>query len=140
MLTLLYRCAAAWTVLGLLSGLYYRELTKAHDYTGGTQLSVAHTHALALGTMMLLVLLALVAALRIDDARFRWGVVMWQVGLAVTFGMLVVKGTLQVLGNDVAQSPALAGIAGLGHIVLTFAFFLLFAGIGAAVRERSATA
>lgn len=137
MLNLLYRSAAIWTGLGLISGLYYRELTKANDFTGGTQLAVAHTHALALGTLMLLVLLALVATLGIDDRRFRWGVVTWQVGLGMTFGMQLVKGTLQVLENSSSESAALAGIAGLGHITLTVAFVLLFIGIGSAVRDRS---
>src|SRR5690606_9826851 len=113
---LLYRSAATWTMLGLVSGLYYRELTKANDFSGHTQLAVAHTHALALGTLMLLVLLALVAALGIDDRRSRWGVLTWHVGLVMTFGMQLVKGTLQVLGNRASDSPALAGIAGLGHI------------------------
>src|SRR5690554_4366931 len=103
MLNLLFRSAATWTGLGLLSGLYYRELTKANDFSGATQLAVAHTHALALGTLMLLVLLALVAALGIDDRRFRWGVATWQVGLGMTFGMQLVKGTLQVLGDGASE-------------------------------------
>ena len=32
-----------YTVLGLLSGFYYRELTLAHHFTGDTQLVVVHT-------------------------------------------------------------------------------------------------
>ncbi|MDU2778381.1 MAG: DUF2871 family protein, partial [Staphylococcus epidermidis] len=28
-----------YMVIGLLSGFYYRELTKAHDFVGDTQLS-----------------------------------------------------------------------------------------------------
>ena len=38
-----------YTVLGLLSGFYYRELTLAHHFTGDTQLVVVHTHTLILG-------------------------------------------------------------------------------------------
>jgi len=135
--TLLYRSAAIWTVLGLISGLFYRELTKSHDFTGSTQLAVAHTHALALGTLMMLVLLALVAAFEVRDARFGWGVIMWQIGLAVTFGAQVVKGSLQVLESGAADAAALAGIAGLGHIVLSLAFLLLFVGLRPAVRSRA---
>lgn len=44
----LYYSAALYTVLGLAAGLYYRELTKAQDFVGDTQLSVVHTHLLAL--------------------------------------------------------------------------------------------
>ncbi|WP_110241268.1 DUF2871 family protein [Nocardioides gilvus] len=137
MLTLLYRSAAIWTALGLASGLYYREFTKANGVSGGTQLAVTHTHALALGTLTLLVLLALTAALDIADRRFRWGVIVWQIGLGLTFGAMLVKGSLQVLERNAADSPALAGIAGLGHITLTGAFILLFLGLGAAVSERN---
>lgn len=137
MLNLLYRSAASWTVLGLASGLYYRELTKANDFSGDTQLAVAHTHALALGTLMTLALLGLAVALDITDRRFRWGVLAWQAGLGVTFGALLVKGSLQVLDHSAADSPALAGVAGLGHMTLTAAFLLLFLGLGAAVQERT---
>ena len=33
-----------YMVIGLLSGFYYRELTKAHDFVGDTQLSLVHTY------------------------------------------------------------------------------------------------
>ena len=38
--------------LGTFSGFYYRELTKAHHFTGDTQLSIVHTHTLILGMFM----------------------------------------------------------------------------------------
>src|SRR5690606_12642766 len=133
MLTLLHRSAATWTVLGLASGLYYREFTKANNVSGGTQLALTHTHALALGTLTLLVLLALAASLDITDRRFRWGIIVWQAGLGLTFGAMLVKGSLQVLNHAAADSPALAGVAGLGHMTLTAAFVLLFLGLGAAL-------
>lgn len=60
MLSTIYRSAAVWTAIGLVGGLYYRELTEANDVAGGTQLALLHTHALALGTTVLLVLLFLV--------------------------------------------------------------------------------
>lgn len=73
MLTTLYRSAVVWTVIGLLGGLGYRELTRSHDFTDRTQLAVVHTHALTLGTLMMLILLGLTAALALDSQRrFRW--------------------------------------------------------------------
>ena len=39
--------------------MFYREFTRQRDFAGFTQLAVAHTHALALGTTILLVVLAL---------------------------------------------------------------------------------
>jgi len=138
MLTFLYRAAATWTALGLASGLFYREFTKMNGVPGGTQLALAHTHALALGTTMLLVFLALCAAFSMAERRrFRWGVYVWNAGLALTFAGLMTKGILQVLGNSFATSPAIAGFSGLGHMTLTVAFVLLFMDLGAALKERT---
>ncbi len=138
MLTLLYRAAAAWTAFGLASGLFYREFTKLNDVAGGTQLAVVHTHALTLGTLVMLVLLALVGAFPVLQTRrsFRRGFWVWQAGLGLTAGGLLVKGCLQVLGSEAATSKALAGVSGLGHMTLTAAFVLLFVGLAAVTRER----
>ena len=48
-----------YMIVGLLSGFYYRELTKAYNFTGDTQLSVVHTHTLILGMFMFLILIGL---------------------------------------------------------------------------------
>lgn len=134
--TILFRLTAAWTVIGLASGLAYRELTKAQDFTGYTQLAVVHTHALTLGTLVGLVLLALQRLYALGrDGRFRWVVWTWTVGLALTAAGLVVKGSLQVLGSATADSPALAGMSGTGHIVLTVAFALLLLVLGRRIRD-----
>ena len=107
--TLLFTSAAIWTTLGLASGLFYREFTRQRDFTGFTQLSVAHTHALALGTIILLVALALTKLFALDaDRRLRWFLLFWNAGLALTFTMMLVKGSLQVLGATFADSPMIA--------------------------------
>lgn len=123
----LYVAAVTWTGLGLASGLFYREFTKRNGFTGDTQLAVAHTHLLVLGTMVFLILLPLVRVFELDaDRRFRWFVRVWNVGLALTGIGLVGKGVLQVLGHPLATSPAIAGGSGLGHMLLTVAFVFLF--------------
>ena len=48
MLRLIYRSAVAWTAVGLVGGLAYREVTKLLEFTRRTQLAVVHTHALVL--------------------------------------------------------------------------------------------
>lgn len=126
MLNRLFTSAAAWTGLGLASGLYWREMTKLTEFTGHTQLSTAHTHALALGTIMFLVVLALAKSFDTAEKPTRLFTLLWNVGLGLTFGAMVVKGTLQVLGVDLATSPMWAGIGGLGHMVLTGTFVYLF--------------
>ncbi|NUR96162.1 MAG: DUF2871 family protein, partial [Kribbellaceae bacterium] len=54
----IYVAAHVYMILGLISGLYYRELTKAKDFTGDSQLGVVHTHILALGMLFFLIVLA----------------------------------------------------------------------------------
>lgn len=138
--TLLYRCAAVWTAIGLVSGLGYRELTRSHDFVGRTQLAVVHTHTLVLGMVFFLVLLALNELFALEaDRRFRIGVHVWNAGLALTSTMLAVKGSLQVLGNGAADSKAISGISGLGHMTLTAALLLLFLALGARVRAGQRT-
>ncbi|MDO5500416.1 MAG: DUF2871 family protein, partial [Propionibacteriaceae bacterium] len=118
--TALFRSAAIWTAIGLASGLFYREFTKLNGVAGGTQLAVVHTHTLTLGTIMLLLLLALVAQFPAADTDrfFRVGFWLWQAGLILTTGGLLVKGSLQVLDHDLQNSPVLAGFSGLGHMTL----------------------
>ena len=76
---------------------------------------------------MLLVVLALATELRAcRRGPRRLFALLWNVGLGLTFGAMVVKGTLQVLEIPLATSPMWAGIGGLGHMVLTGTFVYLF--------------
>ena len=139
--TFLFRSAAAWTAVGLAGGLAYREVTRAADFTGFTQLSLVHTHALALGTLVLLVTLALERLFTLsEDRRLGWFVLAWNAGLALTIGALSVKGSLQVAGSASADAPALAGIAGTGHIMLAAGFVVLFLVLGGRIRDTARAA
>lgn len=72
MLMRLFYSAGAWAAIGLLSGLYWREMT---------------------------------------------------------------KGTLQVLGVDFAESPALSGFHGLGHMIVAGTLLYYFLQLRRAVRD-----
>ena len=66
----LMNTAFAYMVLGLVSGLGYREYTKATDTLGvDSQLSTLHTHFLALGMIVFLVVLALDALFGLSGRR-----------------------------------------------------------------------
>lgn len=133
--------AAAWTGVGLIGGLAFREIAKANDFTGSTQLAVVHTHALVLGTVVLLAALALDRLFALGaDRRMRWFLWVWNISLAITVGTLAVNGTLQIVAPASADSPAIAGIAGLGHIGLTVAFVLFFIALGSRLRAGRAAA
>jgi hypothetical protein len=127
----IFNAAASYTLLGLLAGVYYRELTKSRSFTGTTQLAYVHTHLLALGTLFFLVLLALERTFALTASRwFPLFFISYQAGLVLTTIMFLIHGTLTVLGKE--SGTVVAGIAGVGHIGLTMGFLLFFL----ALRER----
>ena len=127
--------AGVYAGLGLLAGLFYRTLTHSRDFTGTTTLSLGHTHFLALGMLVMLLVLVLERLFGLSESKaFRWFEPLYHVGLLVTAGALIVRGTLQVVASN-PTSMAFAGVAGLGHILLTVAFVMLFLALRGAVRN-----
>ncbi|MBN9390374.1 MAG: DUF2871 domain-containing protein [Chloroflexi bacterium] len=121
----LYYAALFYTVLGLAGGLYYRTLTHARDFTGDTQLAVVHTHFLALGLLVFIILIPFERVFELSkNPLFNWFFWTYNVGLLWTGGFMTFNGTNTVLGNTI--SPAIAGISGMGHVIITVAFVLLF--------------
>ena len=138
----LMNTAFAYMVLGLVSGLGYREYTKATDTLGvDSQLSTLHTHFLALGMIVFLVVLALDALFGLSGRRsftvFYWT---YNVGLLMTVVMQAVRGILTLDGQDPATTTAaIPGIAGLGHMILTVGLVALFVALRAALADRTRT-
>ncbi len=132
MLTRLLYSAAIYAVLGLAGGLYYRELSKSKDFTGSTQLSAVHTHLLVLGMILFLLVLVLEKVFTLSASRwftpFFWT---YHAGLVITAGVMTVHGTITVLGKD--SGAAIAGTAGLGHILLTIALVFFFLALRSAL-------
>lgn len=140
----LFYSAFGYMVIGVLSGLFYREFTKGRDFQGYTQLSIVHTHLLTLGFIVLLIVLILEKLFTLSASRlFNWFFWTYNAGLVLTSGIMVVHGILQVDGaTDV--SAAIPGIAGLGHIFLSAGMVLLFLALhsrlfGAAVKNDADT-
>lgn len=127
-----YFFASAYTALGLLSGLFYREFTKFNDHPGGTQLAVVHTHWLTLGAICGLIFLLLEKQFELSvlTKRYKAFMITFNVGVVLTGTMMLIKGSLQVLGNPFGDSPMLAGFAGLGHMSVTAGFVLLLLMLG----------
>ncbi|EUJ18400.1 DUF2871 domain-containing protein [Listeria aquatica] len=114
-----------YCILGLISGIYYREITKYADFTGKTQLSVLHTHLLMLGMFMFLVVLLLEKNFGImSSKKFNAFYYIYNAGLLLTVGLLTFHGTMTVLGQE--TGAAVSGIAGLGHILLAVGLVILF--------------
>jgi hypothetical protein len=124
----LFYASFAYMVVGVLSGLFYREFTKAKDFPEGqfTQLGLAHTHLLALGFTVLLIVLTLekVFALSQHKALFDWFFWLYNAGVILTAAMLIWHGSLTVVGKE--STAMIAGIAGLGHILITAGMIVFF--------------
>ncbi|WP_084130304.1 DUF2871 domain-containing protein [Demequina sp. NBRC 110055] len=137
----LYVAAFAYTIAGLASGLFYREFTKLNDFPVGetTMLSGVHTHFLALGTLALLIVLALEKLFGLSASRaFTWFFWLYNVALVVTAVMMTWHGMLTVLGRE--SGAMIAGFAGLGHMTMTAALILLFVALGKALKRDEAHA
>jgi hypothetical protein len=125
-----YYAAHTYMILGLVSGLAYREITKAKHFTGDSQLGLLHTHLLALGMLFFLIVLALEKLFTLSANRrlFNWFFWVYNAGLALTVVMMTVHGAQTVYGRE--TSDAVSGIAGLGHVVLTVGLVLFFVNLG----------
>ena len=93
----LYYAALMYAVLGLGAGLFFREYTKSHDFSGYTELAVMHTHLLALGMLVMLIVLALEKAFMLSKTKwfdlFYWH---YNGGLMLTVGMMLIIGIRDV--------------------------------------------
>lgn len=136
----LFVASTTWLIVGVASGLFYREFTKMNDFPEGqfTQLGLAHTHLLTLGFIVLLVVLALDKLFALQQSKlFGWFFWLHNVGLLLTAGMLVWHGCLTVLGQE--SSAMIAGIAGLGHMALSAGMVLLMVNLWRSIRADAAT-
>ena len=124
----LINIAFAYMLVGVASGLFYREFTKINEFPEGgwTQLSVVHTHLLVLGFIVTLLVLLLEKAFNLSAHRklYAWFLGTYNAGVILTAGMQVTHGMLTVLGLE--SSKMISGIAGLGHMALTAGMILLF--------------
>lgn len=92
-----------YTVLAMISGVFYREFTRMNDYTAWTTLSVVHTHYFILGMMFFLIL----------------GLVSMNINL---------KNNRAVLFYNVV-SAFISGVSGIGHIILGVSLILILLDI-----------
>lgn len=131
----LARASTSYAVLGLLSGIFYREFTKMNDFTGATQLSTLHTHLFVLGMFFFLIVLLLENTFQLSaEKNYKKFYILYHSGFGLTVLMMTIHGTLQVLGKG--GHPAISGMAGLGHILLTIGLYFFFQVLLSAVNKK----
>ena len=132
--------AFIYMIAGVASGLFYREFTKLNGFPEGkfTQLGLVHTHLLTLGFIVLLIALVIEKVFGISRSPklFAWFFWLYNAGVILTSGMLIWHGSLTVLGQE--SSKMIAGIAGLGHMLLTAGMVVFFVALRRAVLNRTA--
>ena len=128
------QASMSYTILGLVSGIFYREFTKMNEFTGVTQLSVLHTHLLVLGMFFFLIVLLLEKAFHLSkEKNFKKFYILYNSGLGLTVLMMIIRGSMQVLGKG--EHAAISGMAGLGHIILSIGLFFFFQSLLSAVKK-----
>lgn len=96
-----------YAVLAMAGGVFYREFTKFHDFTGVTALGKVYTHLFLLG-MLIFMLIALYAApTNLQKQKtFRIFLVTYNIGVPLSAVMLLVRGITQVPGRAAEPSAA----------------------------------
>jgi hypothetical protein len=128
--------ALLYTVIGLSSGVFYREFTKIMDFTERTRLSLLHGHYISLGLFFFLFLLVL-------EKQFSWSqlpktkgvVTLYHVGLNISGIGFLIRGLTEVLGTEMSSAldASISGISGIGHIALAVALVMILLRIKKAV-------
>src|SRR5699024_5049803 len=121
-------------MLGLAGCLFYRTLTHAQDFTGETQLAVVHTHLLALGMVVMLVLLALEKVFQLS-AHKSFNVYIWlyNIHAVITVGIQTTFRTMTVHERSKPDTPTMTRISYLGHMFFPAALISLLLALGARV-------
>ena len=117
----------SYGVMGLICGVYFREFTKIMGFTGVTTLSKAHPHLLMLGTFLFLIVALFSERLSLEtDKTFKLFMRMYNIGLPLTVLMMLIRGTLEVIGAPLSKGldASISGIAGIGHILLGLGIIL----------------
>lgn len=122
-------------IAAILAGVFFREFTKFNHYTAATALGRLHTHLFVLG-MFLFLILALFCQKEDrlwKNRSFSRFFVLYNIALPFMTVTMLVRGIVQVLEISLsnAADAMISGFAGISHILLTIAFFLLFSALKA---------
>lgn len=118
-----------YLILALIGGVFYREFTKAFEFTGKTTLSIVHVHFFVLGVVLFLIIAILNHLINLEQNKgFKVFLILYNIFLPFISVMFLTRGIIQVLG--LSLSPAInsmiSGIAGVSHFMLGGSLIFLF--------------
>ena len=127
-----YYISFIYLILGLIAGVFYRELTRASNFTGETVLRGVHTHILVLGFVFFLVVLLLEKNFELSKLKsIKAWLITYQVAFVAVIATMVVRGVAEVKGFDVA---GLSHMAGVSHTLLGIALIWFMVLLGKAIK------
>lgn len=112
--------ALAYAILGMCSGVFYREFTRFNNFTGETALGKMHTHFFMLGMFMYLIIALFARHYDLYSMKtFKAFRGIYNTGVPMTGIMLAFRGVFDVLPDKLSDGSdkAISGIAGIGHIL-----------------------
>lgn len=121
----LINTAFMYTILALVSGVFYREFTRSLEFSDRTTLSVMHVHLFVLGSLVFLLLTLFEKEFKITKNKsFNKFFIVYNVGLIFMIAMFVWRGIDQVLGLN--GGAMISGIAGISHIIFSIGIIMMF--------------
>ncbi|MCI8891409.1 MAG: DUF2871 domain-containing protein [Eubacterium sp.] len=128
-------------VSAIIAGVFYREFTKLKGFTGETMLRFVHTHLFVLGMILFLVIALYCKAEHglLQDQTFRRFFVLYNIALPFMACTMLARGILQVLNPALTRTvdAMISGFAGISHILLTIAVWMLFCAIRKNIADES---
>ena len=128
--------AFVYAILAMICGVFYREFTKAYDFTGVTALGKLHPHLFVLGMVMFLLFALFDAKFDLQKHKLYLPfMIIYNAGVGIMCVMLAVRGVFDVIGGTFSDG-AISGIAGLGHILVAAGIILFFCMLLLSLRSQ----
>lgn len=133
------KAALVYAVAAMVCGVFYREFTKAYEFTGVTALGKVHTHLFMLGMTVFLLFALFDAKLNLQKSKLYLPfMIIYNTGIGIASALMIARGVTQVVAADLGAGAdgALSGIAGLGHILTAAGLILFFCMLLLALRTE----
>ena len=133
------KVALVYAVAAMVCGVFYREFTKAYEFTGVTALGKVHTHLFMLGMTVFLLFALFDAKLNLQKSKLYLPfMIIYNAGIGIASALMIARGVTQVVAANLGAGAdgALSGIAGLGHILTAAGLILFFCMLLLALRTE----
>lgn len=133
------KAALVYAVAAMVCGVFYREFTKAYEFTGVTALGKVHTHLFMLGMTVFLLFALFDAKLNLQKSKLYLPfMIIYNAGIGIASALMIARGVTQVVAANLGAGAdgALSGIAGLGHILTAAGLILFFCMLLLALRTE----